>query len=207
MYYNIGEKLKALRQKFGFSQPELAEKIEVTKPTYAGYEKGKDITIGTLDKLSKIFNVPIESFFSSNNEVFKNIENKGHIKRIPIVSRVSAGLGVYGNDDILDWLEMPSSLCKGADYATFVKGDSMKPKILDNDLILVHKTNSLDNGNIGIFKVGEDVFCKKFFSNPITKEIVLKSLNEKYDPIYINENNGEEFFILGRVICKIDYNF
>lgn len=205
--FDIGEKLKTLRINAGFTQPEIAEKINVTKPTYAAYEKGKDISVNTLNELAKIFNIPFESFFMDNVEKFKQIENKGTIKRIPIISRVSAGRGEYGTDDILEWLEMPISLCDGADYATFVKGDSMEPKILDGDLILIKKDEYLDNGNIGIFRVGDDVFCKKYFNNPITKEVILKSLNSKYDPIYLDENFHDDFYILGRVICKIDYNF
>ena len=42
--FNIPEKLKKYRNALGLSQTEVAEKIEVTKPTYASYEKGKDIS-------------------------------------------------------------------------------------------------------------------------------------------------------------------
>lgn len=206
--FKIGEKLKTLRLKMGLSQSEVAEKINVTKPTYASYEKElRSINIDTLYELSKFFNVPLESFFTDTLNIFESISPTGSIKRVPIISRVSAGKGEYGTDDILDWIEMPVSLCKNCDYATFVKGDSMEPKILDNDLILVQKTNFLENGTIGIFRVQEDVFCKKYYSNPLTKEIILKSINPKYDSIYIDENFNEDFYILGKVVCKIDYNF
>lgn len=206
--FKIGEKLKTLRLKMGLSQSDVATKINVTKPTYASYEKElRSISIDTLYELSKFFNVPFESFFTDTLNVFENINSNGSIKRLPIISRVSAGKGEYGTDDILDWMEIPVSLCKNSDYATFVKGDSMEPKILDNDLILVQKTSSLENGTIGIFRVQEDVFCKKYYSNPLTKEIILKSINPKYDPIYLDENFNEDFYILGRVVCKIDYNF
>ena len=84
--FDIGEKLKTLRINAGFTQPEIAEKINVTKPTYAAYEKGKDISVNTLNELAKIFNIPFESFFMDNVEKFKQIENKGTIKRIPIIS-------------------------------------------------------------------------------------------------------------------------
>ncbi|WP_306583923.1 helix-turn-helix domain-containing protein [Fusobacterium ulcerans] len=206
--FKIGEKLKTLRLKMGLSQSEVAEKINVTKPTYASYEKElRSINIDTLYELSKFFNVPLESFFTDTLNIFESISPTGSIKRLPIISRVSAGKGEYGTDDILDWIEMPVSLCKNCDYATFVKGDSMEPKILDNDLILVQKTNFLENGTIGIFRVQEDIFCKKYYSNPLTKEIILKSINSKYDSIYIDENFNEDFYILGKVVCKIDYNF
>lgn len=196
--FNIGEKLKLLRLNAGYSQSEIAEKINITKPTYAAYEKGKDITIGTLLTLSKIYNVSFTYFF---NEVSDN--NK--LVKIPIISRVSAGLGVFGVEDILDWLEIPESLCKKCDYATFIKGNSMEPKIYDGDLILVRKTNTLENGDIGIFKINEDLYCKKIYTNPLTNEFYLKSLNIHYSPIEITES--DTFSILGKVVCKIDYNF
>lgn len=203
--FNISEKLKALRLKAGLTQPEIAEKINVTKPTYAGYEKGKDISIKTLGELAQIYNMPLESFFIDNTQTFKELESEGTIKRIPIISRVSAGKGEYGVDDILDWLEIPLSLCKRVDYATFIKGDSMEPKILDGDLILVKKVDFLDNGNIGVFRLNDDVFCKKYYCNPITKELSLKSINKLYEPL--EPTAEDEFYILGRVVCKIDYNF
>lgn len=198
---DISEKLRLLRAKSGFSQTEIAEKLNITKPTYAAYEKGKDISVGTLVQLAKIFNISFESFFVDVSKF--NVTDK--VKRIPIISRVSAGTGVFGIDDILDWLEIPTSLCRNCDYATFIKGDSMEPKIYDGDLILVQKTNILENGSIGVFRLGEDVYCKKFYQNPITKETVLKSLNPNYKTIDITEE--DDFYILGRVVCKIDYNF
>lgn len=206
--YNIGEKIKFLRKIKNLTQDELAEKINITKQTVMAYETEKRlIPIDILDSIAKEFSIPIESFFSVNNDIFKTIKNNSKIKKIPIISRINVEKEKYDNGDILDWIEMPVSLCKNCDYATFVKGESMEPKILDNDLVLVQKTISLENGNIGIFRIQEDIFCKKYYSNPLTKEIILKSINPKYDSIYIDEYFNEDFYILGRVVCKIDYNF
>lgn len=204
--YNIGEKIKLLRKKNNLTQDELAEKINITKQSVMAYETGKRIIpLDTLDNISKEFSVPIETFFSSEVDIFQKIELTSEITRIPIISSVSAGRGVFGRDDILDWLDIPSSLCKNANYATFVKGDSMEPKILDGDLILVKKVDFLDNGSIGIFKLNDDIFCKKYYENPLTKEITLKSINKTYKSIELQEI--DEFYILGKVVCKIDYNF
>lgn len=215
---NIGEMIKELRVSKNLTQEELAEKINVNKATIANYEANRRaLTIDKLEIILSELEVTLQDFFSNKNyqadyhssnlPEFQESNIEGTINRIPIISRVSAGEGVYGVEDILEWLEMPISLCDSADYATFVKGDSMEPKIYDNDLILVRKQNYIENGKIGIFKVDDEVFCKKFFSNPITKEVVLKSLNSIYEPIYITKENKKEFHILGKVICKIDYNF
>lgn len=204
--YNIGDKIKFLRKKFNLTQDDLAEKINITKQSVMAYETEKRlIPLDTLDNIAKEFSIPIESFFSTDNDTFKKMEINPDITRIPIISSVSAGRGEFGREDILDWLDIPISLCKNADYATFIKGDSMEPKIFDGDLILVKKTDFLDNGTIGVFKLNDDVFCKKFYANPITKDITLKSLNKIYNPIELQET--DEFCILGKVVCKIDYNF
>ncbi len=199
--FDISEKLKNLRNESGLTQEEVAKKLGITKPTYAGYEKGKDISLNTLNKISKLFKIPVETFILNESSNFYSNEK---VKRIPIVSKVSAGKGKYGVDNILDWLELPSALVKNADFATFVEGDSMEPKIHDDDLLLVQDTPVLDSGEIGIFRYDENVYCKKFQYNPLKEEIVLKSLNIDYSPIKIE--NMEDFRIIGRVVGKIEYN-
>ena len=37
-----------------------------------------------------------------------------------------------------------------------VKGDSMEPRISDGDLALVHRQNTLDNGDLGVLVYGAD---------------------------------------------------
>ena len=201
----IGKKIKEIRENKNISQEELAKKLGVSEATIANYEaERRTLTVEKLQNILFCLETNLADFL---NEGSFSKTNSRNIKKIPIISRVNAGLKVFENDDILDYLEISLSLCNEVNYATFVKGDSMEPKILDNDLILVHQTSTLNNGNIGLFKIGEEILCRKFFSNPITKEIVLKSLNKKYDPIYIEKNNKNNFSILGKVICKIDYNF
>ncbi|AVQ26917.1 phage repressor protein [Fusobacterium ulcerans] len=204
--YNLGQKIMLLRKKENMTQDELAEKLNISKQSILNYETEKRlIPIDVLSNIAKLFNFPIENFFSNTFDDNEILKNSSKIKKIPIISKVSAGTGVFGIEDVLDWLEMPTSLCKNCDFATFIDGDSMEPKVYDNDLILVQKTTFLDNGSIGIFKIGEDVFCKKFYQNPITKAIVLKSINKSYNSISITSE--DEFYILGKVVCKIDYNF
>lgn len=204
--YNLGQKIMLLRKKRNMTQDELAEKLNISKQSILNYETEKRLVpIDVLSNIANLFNLPIENFFSNSFGDNENLKISSKIKKIPIISKVSAGIGVFGIDDVLEWLEMPTSLCKNCDFATFIEGDSMEPKVYDNDLILVRKTNFLDNGSIGVFKIGEDIFCKKFYQNPITKAIILKSINKNYDSISIASE--DEFHILGKVVCKIDYNF
>ena len=203
--YEIGKKIATFRKERKMSQTDLANELGITKQTIIKYEAEKNsIPIDTLSHIANIFKIPIESFFSDNNEYVNEIPEKTNFKKIPIISKVSAGLGTFGIDDILDWLKLPTSISKKADFATLIDGDSMEPKIEDGSLVLVHQNLILDNGDIGILYLNEEVFCKKFSKDPFTNIITLKSLNKDYSPIVINED--DDFRIIGKVVGVFDYN-
>lgn len=53
----IGEKLKALRLKGGYSLADVGNRLGITRNAYHNYERGKrSIPIDTLDKFCSIFN-------------------------------------------------------------------------------------------------------------------------------------------------------
>ena len=202
--FEIGDKIISLRKNNNITQDELAEKIGISKQALFNYENDKrQIPIDTLSRIAKVFKIPISDFFIENNENSKSIDNNS-LKKIPIISKVSAGLGTFGIDDILDWLKLPTSISKKADFATLIDGDSIEPKIEDGSLVLVNQNLILDNGYIGIFYLNEEVFCKKFSKDPFTNIITLKSLNKDYSPIIINEDDN--FRIIGKVVGVFDYN-
>jgi len=202
--YSIGDKIAYLRKKIGLKQEELAEELKISRQSLLNYETEKrQIPIDILSKIATFFKIPIEAFFLDDYDEFKEVKTNSSTIKIPIISKASAGLGVYGRDEILDWLEISKSIAKNATFATFIDGDSMEPNIHDDDLVLVQEVPMLDNGEIGIFSLNDEVFCKKFQYNEFTKEIILKSLNPKYKPKEITSE--DDFRIVGRVVAVFDY--
>ncbi|WP_335935174.1 MULTISPECIES: XRE family transcriptional regulator [Fusobacterium] len=202
--YSIGDKIAYLRKKMGLKQEELAEKLDISRQSLLNYETEKrQIPIDILSKIASFFKIPIEAFFLDDYDEFKEVKQNNNTIKIPIISKVSAGLGIYGRDEILDWLEVSKSIAKSATFATFIDGDSMEPKIYDDDLVLVQEVSMLDSGEIGIFFLNDDVYCKKFQYNEFTKEIILKSINPKYKPKEVTSD--DDFRIIGRVVAVFDY--
>lgn len=202
----IGLKIKHFRNEKKMKQSELAEKLGVSTQMIVNYEnETRAISIEKLETVAKILNVPIVDFFIDES----NKRTMNHLTKIPILSNVSAGIGMYGQETPIDFLELPTSFCKGADYASFVSGDSMEPKIFQGDLLLIKEKNTLGIGDIGIFKINDEIFCKKYKENIFTKEITLHSLNPKYESILINKDfcHENDFYILGKVVGKFDYDF
>lgn len=89
---SIGEKIKRLRRVAGFTQKELAEKIDLTAPTITKYEKGTlEPSIDTLNKIATLFNVNVSIFLNDN-------DFKDSLKDIKSFSKVLSNLDykVYG---------------------------------------------------------------------------------------------------------------
>lgn len=63
MAKNLYNKIKALREQSNFSQEYIADKLEVSRPTYMQIEKGeREITISEARKLASIFGLSLEDF-------------------------------------------------------------------------------------------------------------------------------------------------
>lgn len=197
----IGKKLKELRESKNISQEQLAKMLGVAEATIANYEaERRTLTIEKLQNILSFLDTDLIEFLSENKQECKG----NNEKKIPIVSKVSAGVGILGEDEIIEYLTLPEELNKKCDFATFVTGDSMTPLIQDNNLILIRKTEILENGNIGVFFLNDNVYVKKFSFNPLTKERKLISLNKDY-PI-MNIKNSDSFHIIGRVVGVLEYN-
>lgn len=203
---NIGNKIKFYRRKKKLTQETLADLLDVSKQTIINYENSKsDLSTEKIIELSKVLDIEPYKFFIDDLSLTQNT-NLG-IRKVPIISHVSAGKGYLGEDQVLEVLDIPISLCNKCDFGTFVKGDSMEPLILDGDIILIEKKIELQNGDIGIFKYKEEVFCKKFRCNNLTKEVTLESLNRDYPPIYIEHNKDIVFYVIGKVSGTMNFNF
>lgn len=71
---------------------------------------------------------------------------------------------------------------KNVDYAVGVNGNSMEPTFQDNDTLLVEMTDSVEQGDIGIFLVDGDCYVKQRG----TQELI--SINKECPNIPLNES-------------------
>ena len=64
----------------------------------------------------------------------------------------------------------------------------MMPKIKDGDIVFVRSQNVVDDGDIGIFVIDDDGFCKQLKLDHEHGKAYLMSLNPQYDPIEITKD-------------------
>lgn len=116
-----------------------------------------------------------------------------HKRQLPYYSvAVSAGTGEYIEDCDYEMITVGDEVPLIADYGVHIAGDSMEPLIHSGDILWIQSTTDLKIGDIGIFYLDGQVYCKVLSNN------MLLSLNSKYKPIQINEVSS--FKILGKVV-------
>ena len=116
---------------------------------------------------------------------------------IPIIGAVAAGSPILAVEHIEDHCALAANFFKpSADYLLRVKGDSMlEGGILDGDLLAVHKTQSVRNGDLVVARIEDEVTVKRF-QKTNAKEVILIPENRDYSPIHVDLST-QEFAIEG----------
>lgn len=173
---DIGRRIKSKRKEFKLTQQELAEKSNISRSYLSDLENGRyNPSIETLTDIVKVLGMDIEAFFNDD------ISERAH--RINVYGSIPAGIPIEAIEDIIGWEEIPKDWLKGGkEYiALIVEGDSMYPKYLDGDTIIVRLQPDCETGEDCVCYVnGYDATLKRVKKDVNT--ITLQPLNPNYPP-------------------------
>ncbi|SBT18893.1 LexA repressor [Marinomonas gallaica] len=115
---------------------------------------------------------------------------------LPIIGRVAAGYPILAQENIDSRISVaPEMFTPKADYLLSVNGMSMKNAgIMDGDLLAVHKTHTVRNGQIVVARIGDEVTVKRFEQKG--REVRLIPENEEFSDIIV-DLESEDFAIEG----------
>ena len=111
----------------------------------------------------------------------------------------AAGTGNYLQESSYETMSFPAdSIPAGAEFGVRISGDSMEPIIKDGNIVWVKPQVSIENGEIGIFVLNNDAFCKRLHIDYDNKIVELISDNPDYQPIIVTKNDN--LFTMGKVL-------
>jgi len=112
----------------------------------------------------------------------KFIEQEG----LPLIGRVAAGEPILAQEHVEEHYKIDGNLFHpAADYLLRVKGESMKNiGILDGDLLAVHQTLDVQNGQVVVARVEDDVTVKRYKREG--NIVHLHAENEDFSPIKVD---------------------
>lgn len=92
------------------------------------------------------------------------MEDKNQAQGLPIIGQVAAGAPILAEQNIEDSCPLPAEFFHPkADYLLRVRGMSMKDiGILDGDLLAVHATQQVRNGQVVVARINDEVTVKRF---------------------------------------------
>ena len=111
-----------------------------------------------------------------------HIEEEG----LPLIGRVAAGEPILALEHVEEHYKVDGTLFHpNADYLLRVNGESMKDiGILDGDLLAVHQTTDIQNGQVVVARVDEDVTVKRYKREG--NVVYLHAENEEFSPIVVD---------------------
>jgi len=131
-------------------------------------------------------------------EQFQEHEDEG----LPLIGRVAAGEPILAQEHVEEHYKIDGDLFRpAADYLLRVNGESMKDiGILDGDLLAVHQTTDVQNGQVVVARVEDDVTVKRFKREG--NVVYLYAENEAFSPIKV-DLTSQQFNIEGIAVGVI----
>ena len=202
------ERIRELRILHEMSQQDLADRLDVNKVTISQYERGvRKPDLNVLTALCDIFNVSSDYLLGVDDVTIRFVGKEGLKKlnsrttrRIPILGRVAAGIPIDAIEDIIDWEDIAED-APGEYFGLKIKGDSMMPRIVEGDVVIVHSQPDAESGDVVIVQInGDTATCKRLAK--YDTGISLISFNPMYAPINFTNEEIEKLpvTIIGKVI-------
>lgn len=203
---DFSARLKKAMSDKQMKQVDLCNKTGIDKALISNYLSGK--YKAKQDKLHKLaialdvsegwlmgYDVDMDrEWFEEKEPSEISIDNARYIEtttktiKIPVLGKVPAGVPIEAIQDILGYEEIPASMLKSGNnyFALKIDGDSMYPDYKTGDIIIIKQQNDCNSGDDCIVMVnGDDATFKRVIKQE--KSIILKPLNNNYEPYYFNE--------------------
>lgn len=196
--------LKSLRVAKGLTQDELSKQLNISRSTIGMYEKGaREPDFETLKLIADYFNVDTDYLLGrtvKTTYIPSSALRKG--VSINVLGRVAAGIPIDAIEEVIDTEEITEEMAKtGEFFGLKIKGNSMEPRIYENDVVIVRQQNDAESGDVVIATInGDEATCKRL--RKYRDGIELISNNPSYEPMFFSNEEilSKPVRIIGKVV-------
>lgn len=203
-------RLKFLRTEKGESLEKIAKYLNVTIQTISNYENEKrDMTPDTILKLADYFEVSTD-YLLCKTDIRNNIANSNkRVYMCPVYGQISAGQPNWAEECIEGRLMLDPDLMGIVNpeehFFLRVNGESMNKIVRNGAFALIHKQDSVENGEIAVVLVnGYDATLKKFTRQGDLIILEPQSNDNSFETQVYDKNTPIK--ILGKYVGKMEIN-
>ena len=204
---DVLSRILSLLDEQGISDKQFTQDISITRNAVTNWKKGTTKSyMNYIPQIAEYFGVTVDYLLGKSPvrhggvEVYK-VEDDTYVP-IPIIGNVAAGYQAYAATDIVGYELVESSIINdGFEYAWLkVKGDSMSPLILENDLVLVRLQDEVESGDLAVVIVNEEDGVIKRVQFGMNKVTLISENSEKYPPRVFTGKESSHIRIWGKAI-------
>jgi len=203
-------KIKNLREELGFTQQDLADKLEGAKSTIAMYEnETRKPSMEVLIKLSEIFNCSIDYILGKSGIRNPEVITHKQYYMCPVYGHISAGIPNWAEECIEGRIPIDPVMFNIIDpeehFFLCVNGESMNKVVKNGAYALIHKQDIVENGEIAVVLVNGDEATLKKFSRQ-GELVVLEPMSDDNSFKVQVYDKTTPIKILGKYVGKFEMN-
>lgn len=203
------EKVIGLCNQKGISPSALATAIGQTRAAASGWRTSIPRST-TIKKLADYFGVPVSYFTEEETtKLAPNIYSVDGIINMSVIGTIKAGYGgVAAEIPTGETSPIPLEFLRGQPRDEFfllrVRGNSMYPRVLEGDLVLCRRCDTVEDGAVAVVLYnGDEATLKKVHYEIGKNWVELQPCNPEYAPMRVCGNDLDNLRILGRVVKSI----
>ena len=177
----------------GWRQIDLVRATGLSDSQISSWYNGRYRPNGeAMAKIAKALGVTVD-YLLGKEEVPVSKLTLPQLHEIPVLGKVAAGIPIEAQEDIIGTVATDKNV-----FALRISGDSMSPRIMDGDIVLVHQQENANDGDIVSARVDGEVTCKVLKKNAYG--VTLVPFNAAYAPFIYTGQQAEDLRILGKVV-------
>lgn len=194
------ETIKALRERLGLSQEELARKVGYKdRSSVAKVEAGVvDLSESKLSAFAGALGVSTACLLGLESPLPSNVRPMPAMRRLPLIGSIACGAPILAEEHIEGYVDVPENI--RADFSLTCRGDSMTgARIFDGDIVYIRQQETVENGEIAAVLIGSEATLKRvrLFGDHIS----LEPENPMYRPITLWDEEMNTVRILGKAVA------
>ncbi|MBM0868877.1 helix-turn-helix domain-containing protein [Staphylococcus auricularis] len=198
--------IKSAMKEQDMSLSELARRVGVAKSAVSRYlNLTREFPLNRSKDFAKALSISTEyllGFDKSEQQHEQQLETLP-VKKIPVVSQISAGLPIYSEENLIDYIYFATNKLNSdkEEFGLKVSGDSMDKIFQDGDIVVVEKDSIVENGQLGVVMInGYNGTVKRVRYNDDQIILIPESNNPSHYPQVYSKN--DEVKIIGRVVAS-----
>ncbi len=202
-HMTTGQRIREKRKLLKLSLQAVADKVDVNRSSVMRWENGvtSHIKLPILERLAQILQTTPEYLMGYEDDDMLDSACRNPLPEsvcmLPILDKITVTDNTFTWQNILAY-EVADAAFRHNSFFIRVDENSMAPRLDVGDIVLIHRQNTLENGDAGLFSLENGgLMIRQFFCE---KNIELRACNPYFPSLFLDAKNEKQVKIIGKVV-------